>query len=636
MANLSEKKYKKPLKQKGFSLIELSVIISVAASATIGFLSWTQPKNIDDARKATITRESMKVISNAIEAFVVEKGRLPCPADQLMRIDNTSASGTDYYVNDYGVEDLDTSDTLINGTKTLGVDCPNSNGAVPVYSLGLGKSYMTDGWGRRFTYQVATTLCGADAGIAGNVGDDPAADMTSRRKGCTKYSYATGTGNITVTDGSLNLTTTASYVLVSHGANGKGAYLPSGSQLANGTGNELENSNTNTTFVKAVNSSSFDDIVMFKTKTQVNRLNDSQDIKQVSIAECEANSTALKNITLTSGDEMTNTITTHLHGTYNTGQKVALGIMMAYQSLCVKYYGATTGTGANAGWSGAQCPGNNNTAVNGKTYVAASNSCYCKSNLWDGNCIKPLPTDTANLTFWLDASDSTTVFTAANCTGAVVNGSLVMCWQDKSTNAAHATNAVADATRPSYVTSAQNSLSIVRFDGTDDYLATASLAGSTFFSAAEATVFLIAGSTNSSGNRGPIGFDATSNTNRFLIVSQGSYFYRFDYPNSTTGLLRAVTNQANIWNVATFEKTTTTQYIYINGTLDISQANALSLTTATAAKMYIGAGGNGASTPGNYILGDIGEIAIYSRGLTDIERVLLQQYFGDKWAITIN
>lgn len=365
--------------------MELSVIISIAASAVVGFLGWTQPVNITDAQKTIETRKSIETIAKAIESFKVEKGRLPCPADPQMRVDNTHA-GTDNYPNDFGTEDLDVIQTTVGGLTTLGVDCPVTTGSIPAYSLGLSRDFINDAWGRRITYKVSDNLCGADAGT--DAGGAALSDDASRTKGCTSKDYAEGSGNVTVTNVSgTSLTINAAYVLVSHGPNGYGAYLPSGAKLANGpNATETENSDNDAVFIKDNKSGTFDDVTFFKTKVQVQRLTDHQNMKQISVADCEANSQLLKDITLSDAVDLENNLTTHMHGTYNDGEKVAFGQMMAYQTICVNYYGTTAQTIQGQTWSGPQCPGNNNPGSNGSTYNAETNTCTCKSGLWNGGC----------------------------------------------------------------------------------------------------------------------------------------------------------------------------------------------------------------------------------------------------------
>jgi prepilin-type N-terminal cleavage/methylation domain-containing protein len=498
MTVLPHQKPSSKLKQRGFSLIELSVVISVAAAATVGYLSWTQPANIADSQKAIETRMKIEMIAKAVESFRVEKGRLPCPADPYMVENNThndssaaavdllhmssvATSGLDLYVNDYGTEDMDTSDTdndtvrslnqaTTTGKITIGLDCHANVGAVPAHSLGLSNKYMTDGWGRKFTFQVSKVLCGSDLGTTPGAGLSVEA---SRMKGCTSDDYEDNNGDITVSSGSAVITSNASYVIISHGANGKGAFLPSGVKLADdGSGNEFINGNNYKTGATTVyKASTIDDMVYFKTKTQMERLTNRETAKQLSVDECNEVSSLIAAINLNEAVAMGDTITARVRGaSYNSGQQVVLGMLMNYQSLCVKYYGAVAATVGNKTWGGPQCPGGvDNPNQASSRYNAAANTCTCSTNAW-ASCAYQQPftyNTVAGLRLWLDANDSTTLFATVGtaCTGGAAT-TTVGCWRDKSTAAGGTYNA-SGASAPTYNATGLNGKPTLVFNGSN-------------------------------------------------------------------------------------------------------------------------------------------------------------------------
>ena len=57
-------------RRKGFSLVELSVIMSVAAAAIVGFLSWTQPPISTNAIKAVQTRTKLIEIQKSVRILI--------------------------------------------------------------------------------------------------------------------------------------------------------------------------------------------------------------------------------------------------------------------------------------------------------------------------------------------------------------------------------------------------------------------------------------------------------------------------------------------------------------------------------------------------------------------------------------
>lgn len=76
------------------------------------------------------------------------------------------------------------------------------------------------------------------------------------------------------------------------------------------------------------------------------------------------------------------------------------------------------------------------------------------------------PDNLSNLVLWLDAKDSSSIFTNSNCTGSVSNGSSVGCWLDKSGNSNNASISIGSSM--STFNDVLNSASI-NFDGVDDY-----------------------------------------------------------------------------------------------------------------------------------------------------------------------
>ncbi|MFZ1899546.1 MAG: hypothetical protein WAU35_03540, partial [Azonexus sp.] len=71
-----------------------------------------------------------------------------------------------------------------------------------------------------------------------------------------------GNANIKATSSSTsNLATNLPAVVVSHGSRGAGAWQPSGAQLPGAAGDELENADSDLTFITGQPSNSFDDLL---------------------------------------------------------------------------------------------------------------------------------------------------------------------------------------------------------------------------------------------------------------------------------------------------------------------------------------------------------------------------------------
>lgn len=324
------------LGQRGMSLLELSIIITVAAIIAVGYLSWTNPSAITDAEKALVTRDRMMVISKAIETFRIKNNRLPCPAMGQLNQNNVNNSmgigaiiptkdDTDMTANPLVLNRFDYDDEALSITASGGVDCPQPLGVVPTRALSLSNDMMLDGWGRKIVYHVNANFCGSDTASAQQL-----------TLGCTPRSYAilptdTAAGapnNYAVgynvakdlvvtakdeagvaipTEGTLGAGAAAAYVLLSHGADGYYGYMPSGTKMAVSTNpDEMENGNEDLTYIKRPISISstltdrYDDILIFRTKAQIDSTVIDVTTPLVSKAECAANASATAGIAATS------------------------------------------------------------------------------------------------------------------------------------------------------------------------------------------------------------------------------------------------------------------------------------------------------------------------------------------------
>lgn len=399
---------------EGFGILELAVAISVAATIAVGYLIWAQPTNLTSSEKTQQTRQQLLEIDKALLEFRVQNGRLPCPSDPTMRPDNSKrlsngtilrhtdtpdVLGTTYPDDNFGRENF--------SVGTTGVICSTNVGAVPVLSLNLKQGDSYDAWGRQFTYHVADGICG----------DDTTSASATEADACTQKDYSDGTGNITVKDSaSSTISTEEAYVLVSHGPDGTGAYLPSGKQLSGST----ENSNGDTTYQKTTVSANNMDLLIFHTKAQIDSLTLDPISTTVSVDACNQNRLNLaKIINNDSNSASTNTstkqfddnisqfkVTNSSASVYNSGSELALNMLWAVQMICIEYFGNTADP--TTGWNGPTCPGgtwdanaadfvdgvmsngssipNPGAYIGGGTFNTDNNTCICASGTWDGSC----------------------------------------------------------------------------------------------------------------------------------------------------------------------------------------------------------------------------------------------------------
>lgn len=222
---------KKRLIAAGFSLVEMAIVLAIVALLLAGLLP-TISSQIEQQRR-TETRKQLEEIRAALVGFAASQPlpRLPCPADPTKPTGTVGA----------GIE-------VCTLTPTGGV----ITGVLPWVTLGTNE---IDAWGRRFTYTVPVSAVGSFTG------------------GFTLTT--TSTINVLTSAGGSAIATGAPAVIVSHGVNGYGAYLPQGVAPlpASADLDELDNSNGGPTFVSHDQTPTFDDLVVWLSpNTLFNRM----------------------------------------------------------------------------------------------------------------------------------------------------------------------------------------------------------------------------------------------------------------------------------------------------------------------------------------------------------------------------
>ncbi len=210
-----------PHSNKGFTLVELAIVLVIIALLTSGLLMGITAQRA--SAENTDAQRQLDNIREALTGFAMANGRLPCPA-------NPALTSADVSV---GTEDRPNTSSPCN--RTFGV--------IPWVTLGLSE---LDPWSRRFTYFASSSFSGPV----------PAGALAS-------FTLSTlGNANIKDSAGAAaNIASNVPAVVVSHGSNGAGAWQPNGTQIAGAAGDELENANSTLTFVSRVTGSNFDDLV---------------------------------------------------------------------------------------------------------------------------------------------------------------------------------------------------------------------------------------------------------------------------------------------------------------------------------------------------------------------------------------
>ena len=276
---------RKFLKNKGFSLIEISIVLVVLGIMLYSGLSLVSAQT--DVANIRSTQTKLEKIQTALDLFVATQNRLPCPANgktlntaAAFGIEHAtvSTSGNGYTCSDPGSDSAGFLTNTTAGARTY-------TGVVPTRTLNLPDSYMFDAWGRRLTY-VVSKYCTAPSGVAAAATSGWAVDATDYYKGvCDSDITVTATSNgvaITGTEDIVNYKAyKAAYIVISHGKNGEGAWSRAGVRVASGNNGTKEYINAEATSTAtaifndgAINdgdvvAKKFDDIVIWQTPGQI-------------------------------------------------------------------------------------------------------------------------------------------------------------------------------------------------------------------------------------------------------------------------------------------------------------------------------------------------------------------------------
>ncbi len=234
------------ISQKGFSVLELAISLVISSIIYVSFLGYFVNMSKGDLEKETNAK--IQEIEAALNKYVQTNGYLPCPASREDALTSSNLG-------------VSTDCTLGSATGTTDVTNASTTiriGAVPVATLGVDRNYIFDGWKNRFTYIVVKSLATTSSSF--------------------KSYAASGTGPIIIQDKNANQTNVSndvSYVLISHGMKGYGAYNIDGTVIkACGAALESQNCNDDYTFVDSdyfptENTSYFDDVLKWKTRSNL-------------------------------------------------------------------------------------------------------------------------------------------------------------------------------------------------------------------------------------------------------------------------------------------------------------------------------------------------------------------------------
>lgn len=221
-------------KYTGFTLLELSIVLIIASMLLM--LTFNSGRYFLEQNHIKATHVKLESIQNALDIYLIQNGRLPCPAGLAL------STG----------EEL-SSCTTSSSTSGLFVSNGVARGWIPYEELNLTSDMAYDSWGDKITYSVST---------------DTVVDfkkMADSFNGISIYDNTT----------SKLITNKAVCSINSHGKNKLGAYNKSGSRISTSGISTSEDvnvpslANDSSLFVYFSDYKTYDDIGKYKTRMQM-------------------------------------------------------------------------------------------------------------------------------------------------------------------------------------------------------------------------------------------------------------------------------------------------------------------------------------------------------------------------------
>lgn len=229
---------------RGFTLVEMSLVLVIVALLLTAGISSIRAQ-MDNAR-AKETRQALSEIREALLAFAIRTGRLPCPAKPTLSSSDPNA----------GMEATqgNACDNAVD-SRTSPYDSQGGyEGVIPWQTLGVRE---LDAWGSRFTYRVTDVVEAGGGAQTRSFARSLSASAPLPCAGQTQRSTIglCSSGNIsTVNNSSMGGQINGQFlvaVIVSHGKNKLGAFTSDGQQIGGASGDELKNADRNSVFVNS-------------------------------------------------------------------------------------------------------------------------------------------------------------------------------------------------------------------------------------------------------------------------------------------------------------------------------------------------------------------------------------------------
>ena len=228
------------------------------------------------------------------------------------------------------------------------------------------------------------------------------------------------------------------------------------------------------------------------------------------------------------------------------------------------------------------------------------------------------PAAVAGLQLWLDAASSPVWQDAGGTVAATADGDPVRRWDDLSGNSRHVT-APSDAARPSLKLAIQNGKPVLRFDGVDDYLVSASAAQSQ-----AVTVFVVVNLTVV-GNYPHV--VATGTGNAWNLRAVGTLgLWSFQYAVNNQGPALASNSAGTGFHLLSASATDGAWSVALDN--NTPAAGAISSTFDTPKTYQVG---DRDDRQGYLLPGDIAELLVYNSVLSADDTAAVKAYLNAKW-----
>jgi len=246
----------------------------------------------------------------------------------------------------------------------------------------------------------------------------------------------------------------------------------------------------------------------------------------------------------------------------------------------------------------------------------------------DGNGVPFSPDDLSDLLLWVKSDAG--LFQVSGCTTAAVSDTdPVGCWEDQSSNGNHIIQATASK-RPQLKLAIQNSMDVIRFDGTDDALTDASVAlGGDF------TVFVVF---FASANGMIMEHSANGGTmpGQFFFTTTGDTIHVFRVVNTAESgkNLSASWGSDSTWRIVThkMDGTHANHELYIDGVEQVL-TNGSKTTDPGTSVITDELNLFSRSESSLFLTGDVAEFLVYDATLSSGDQTDVETYLNDRFAI---